>query len=420
MRGIKKVIVLYGFFILIICYKTLLEISYILSISPNYGYMGLLLDVNYSKALVSWIFTFGLSILIINFKKKPSELVIFFLFILMYLPFASIYWLKNESTIYFLFTSLVFLITIIGVKILKNIKFDAPVKNNIIFNIVCVVFTLINLIVIFVFNGIPKLSALNFNNVYNVRESFNYGIGVMQYFITWQVWVLNLFVFLVLLIKKKYFYTIIPFLIQFIIFLYTGHKAYLFLILALPIIYYFIQTKYIYIYSLIGLNILTIFTWLTDFIFNNIWLTALYTQRLIYLPAQISYQYYEFFSQNELVLLSHSVFGSLFDGPVYDDHPIEVIGKVYYEGNWPNTGYLGDAYMNFGLLGMLVFSILFVLLLVVLDSFANQSLYKFKLVSVMSILYVLYFMSGALLTSLLNGGILFFLFLLLINTEKKS
>jgi oligosaccharide repeat unit polymerase len=379
--------------------------------------MGFGLSVDYLKMFESWLLTL-IIIGLISFKKKnPSNLIFFFLLIITYIPIASIYWLKDEARIYFFSITIGFLISIFVVKFTPRIYIKNIFKDNTFFYLIVSLASFVSLTCVIIFNGIPDLSALNFNIVYEIRGDFNYGFGFMNYLLTWQVWVINIYLILHFLLNKKYKLIFIPVFIQFFIYLSTGHKTYLFLMLAIPFLFYMINKKFFYAVLLLAINSLILISWIEFNIVDTPWITSLFTNRLLFLPSQISFQYYEFFSNNELMLLTHSLF-SLFGNSGYSIHPIQIIGIVYYGGNWPNTGYFGDAYMNFGIVGIFVFSMLFGFLLVIFDSFALKNNLA-RLVKVMSVLFVMYFTSGGLLTSLLNGGILLLLLLLFIYNNRQ-
>ncbi|WP_341301629.1 O-antigen polymerase [Lysinibacillus sp. FSL H8-0500] len=401
----------------IMIYKLLIELLYIYYIYPKYEYMGFSLEINGYKMFLSWILLTLLILYIPKLKNTPSTLVVLLVILIMIIPLSSFYWLQNQSTAFFVACITSIGVTIILTKYIPSIRFEKIQLSPKYFYFVSYTFSLFVLGVIIYFNGKPSLTAVNFNNVYTVRGQFNYGFGLMPYLLNWQALVLNPLLFLLFLKNRKYSRVFVFAVLQFIIYLYTGHKSYLFLIIIAPFIMYFLKFKRITIYIIWSFILGGIISWVSYLVLSNLWPMALYVHRLLYLPAQISYQFFEYFSENGYVMLSHSVFGSLFSAPVYDKHPILIIGEIYHGNNWPNTGYLADAFMNFGYIGMLIFSIIFALLLKILDSFSYN---KGKdVITAMSILYVIYFISSALLTTLMNGGLLFLFFLLILIPEQE-
>ncbi|ALC88207.1 hypothetical protein AM499_12100 [Bacillus sp. FJAT-22090] len=129
--------------------------------------------------------------------------------------------------------------------------------------------------------------------------------------------------------------------------------------------------------------------------------------------------YYDFFSSNEKVYLSNSIFRFFIENP----YPIPIpnlIGSIYYQNydTWVNVGYLADAYMNFGFLGILLFSILLGIILKMFDTLSHEK--GIELVIVTSFIPFFGLMSGALLTKLLTGGILLAFVLLILLVEKRG
>jgi hypothetical protein len=90
-----------------------------------------------------------------------------------------------------------------------------------------------------------------------------------------------------------------------------------------------------------------------------------------------------------------------------------IIGKVYYNNanSWVNTGWVGDAYMNFGALGILLFSAGLALFIKIMDSVQIKGVKGETFSVVLGALIALLLINGAFLTSLLSHG-LFLLFLI--------
>ncbi|MFC1998992.1 hypothetical protein ACFLVR_05080 [Chloroflexota bacterium] len=145
----------------------------------------------------------------------------------------------------------------------------------------------------------------------------------------------------------------------------------------------------------------TLSYWLT----GNLWLSSLFTRRTILLPAQLSFYYYDFFSNNELVYLSHSIFRGFLEYP-YELNPAHLIAQTYF--NLPemgaNNGITADAYMNFGLAGLAIWAVLLASILKLLDACSKRVEFKIGVAAIVMPAIVL--TNSALLTSLLTHGIL--------------
>src|SRR5699024_8108593 len=102
---------------------------------------------------------------------------------------------------------------------------------------------------------------------------------------------------------------------------------------------------------------------------------------------------------------SHSFLSSIFDNP-YNIVPIELVSTNYFGKDFnPNVGIWGDAYLNFGFLGVFLFSLILGIVLILFDSISDKSI---TLLS-MSIIVIpsMSLVNSALFTSLLTHGILF-------------
>jgi hypothetical protein len=351
-------------------------------------------------------------------EKKPSTIALNTLNIIMIIPILSIYALKDESRLYVYFIALSFLLTLYLCKNIPRIKNTLNLSSNSLVYSIVAVFTFIVYGLMVYFNGIPSLELFDLSKVYTIRGTVDYGFGFMDYLVGWQAKIINVFFITMFWVKKKKKLFIASVALQIFLFLITSHKAYFFYPILLPFIMFFIKRNKFNIYSLVGLTSITWVSLLIHFLGVNKLIAAMFVNRTLFLPAQISFQYHEFFSKNGLVMLSHSIFGFLFKQPIYEIHPIRVIGINYYTNNWPNTGYLADAFMNFGYLGMIIFSIIFAFILKLIDSL-SYSPGKRLITSGMMVFFMISFTNGALLTNLLNGGVLFFILFLLLFKDNS-
>ena len=90
-----------------------------------------------------------------------------------------------------------------------------------------------------------------------------------------------------------------------------------------------------------------------------------FIRRALYLPAQISYLYFYYFSYNAYNLLAkytHIIFN------IYTKSAPYIIGSKYFlPTTHANSGIVPDSYANFGLLGVIIYSILFLVIAYLID-----------------------------------------------------
>jgi hypothetical protein len=91
--------------------------------------------------------------------------------------------------------------------------------------------------------------------------------------------------------------------------------------------------------------------------------------RVFATPGHVGWYYYDYFSTHSLYRLSHSFLSWL--GPsAYDVDPPQLIGAVYFHhtGTDANANLWSDAFANFGFAGMIVFTVICGISLLVADA----------------------------------------------------
>lgn len=403
--------------ILFLVYKAILEFSYISYVHPTHGYEGFTLDLNIMKMLESYVAALIIILFLPLAERKPSSLAVKILYIIMITPILSIYYLKSESRIYFYGVVLSFIVTIIFIKFKtinfkKNINFDKLVKYGLFANT-----TIVYLGMIY-FNGVPNLKLLDLTQVYIIRATINYGFDFMKYLVAWQGVIINPYLIIYNLERKNIKATATVVILQVVLYLITGNRAFFLYPIVIIALFYFLKKKSIIVSFTKSIIIGLIFSLIAFHSGVTRWLASLFIYRALFLPAQISFQYYEYFSKSEFVKLSHSIFRMFFNTPIYDNNPVLIIGEVFYKGNHPNTGYLGDAYMNFGILGMFIFSILLGMILKLLDEFSNGDS-KRVITKAFIIVLMISLSNIGLLTVLMNGGMGLYLLIMFFTLDKK-
>ena len=142
-------------------------------------------------------------------------------------------------------------------------------------------------------------------------------------------------------------------------------------------------------------------------------------RRTFFVPAQVAFYYYDFFSANPNTHLSQSSIGLLLgtQNPYKNENIPKMLGNKYIgTGVNMNTGYIGDAFMNFGFVGVILFSIILGFILVLLDSITNHVKWTISISIVIIPIFTL--VNGALFTALGTKGLLLSIIILfLFNTR---
>lgn len=215
--------------------------------------------------------------------------------------------------------------------------------------------------------------------------------------------------------KRRYVVSAICAIMMLYLFLIIPHKATFFtlviMLVFMPFRNYLHKISY---FAFLLLLVLVVARFVTENM-DKAMLESMLVRRVFFVPAMLNDLYFDFFSGKPLYL-SHSIFGSFIDYP-YDVNPSLVIGQKYFGEASANTGVVGDAFMNFGYIGIVVFLLLFALLVKLINKFSLQPMY-FGLIFII----IVYFQNFALLTMLFTHGlgIMILLIIFLLNSNRNA
>lgn len=407
----------------LVIYRVSLDIAFLTFLDTEFYYSGFRLNFSFINYSLSWILLLYLFIFIPKQSDKISNTTLQLLFLMMYVPFSSFFGMTKNSLEWFLIFSLFWLIVVYLLNLKFSFKIIKPPKKSTQKN---VFFTLLFfVIIVFVILFYKVDFKLNFDiyAVYDIRaEKLTESIPLAGYFVTWtaKVFLPFLLVYSILKIKPRLnFQTIFILVLFFIIFSITGHKSYLFAVPMLIGSILLLRTSNFYLTTLTVLSSLTILGVSFYMAFGSVDILTLLVRRTLFIPAQISFYYHDFFQDNH-VYLSNGIMSPFFNYP-FDAEPPFLIGEHYFSKPEmsANNGIISDGYMNFGIIGVIIYSIILVIILKLLDSLTlNKNKY---------ILWPLIFLGvkslidGALLTSLWTHGFFLAIFLcFLYPLENKT
>lgn len=403
-------------FILIIAIKISLEYSYITFVFPLFNYEGFYLDISIIKAIESYVFLTLILVIILTYldwRNIPSRIGVYIILIMLYIPLSSLFWLQNQPRTFF------YTITISLIIIILIISFS-PRTNNIALKEgpQLILFTLgtISIVVygMLLFNG--GIERINFNILdgYAYREAFNESSNwMLDYLLTWQAYVVNLVILAFALYNNKRLLSIFIVIMQIFLFSMANFKSFLFAPFLLIGFHFLNKTKFknnLLLTFSIGTFLLIIMSNVITKVTENILIESIFVRRLFFVPSKLHYVYYSFFEDLEKYKLSHSIFGFIIDNK-YSISPVALLARDYYGREFsPNVGFFGDAYVNFGLMGIIFFSIIYAFLLKLIDSltFSIPS----NLTIAILVIPLMALVNSAFLTSLLTHGILFAILIL--------
>jgi len=407
-------------FTFLLLYKLTLDFLYIKFVHKFFNYMGFILDFNIYKYVTSFLWLFIIFLVVPKDNKKPSSIFLQLHFIIMIIPMLTTYALANESDIFLALCCSLFIMQCLILRIFPSIKL-AKIRNS-----YHIIYVLIITITGFVYismiraNGIPTLEVFNLYKVYGVRAIVKYPF-LMSYLVPWQGKIINPFLISISYINKNKKLLVISILMQIFLYLIVAHKTFLFIPAAIIIIIRILEKSYLFSSASLLALLGTIIAFLSNKIWGNIMFPSLTIRRFLFVPSQLKFYYYDFFSRNEFLFFSEGLIGKIFRiSSPYKIRAANMIGDIYCGSieTAANTGYLADAYANMGVLGMLILSILFSIILILINSVSKNI--KNELVVGISIFSILALNDSALLTTLFTGGLLFLLLLLYLYSNNEQ
>lgn len=389
-------------------YKILLDILYIYCVSPTYSYMGLTLDINFVKIIASNFFLLLISLFISKSNQKVSHMIIQLHFIIMIIPILSLYPLANLSTRFMLMIIICFLLQIALIKLLPQVKIKKIKHGKYILYPLIGILSLVTFTYLLITQPI-NIKALSFSDIYSIRAEQSINHNIMKYLIVWQYRIINPFIIVICYLKKRYVRMVAIIFLQLILYLMYPHKEVVLAIGLLLIVLFALERKFnfnkifILVFSLLNLLGAALYS-LIDYLM----LFAIFPVRMLNLPAKIKFEHYDFFSVNDKLFYSEGMIGKLLGL----DYPYSVASGVLINprGGNSNTGYIAYAYDNSGFIGMILMSIVFVIVIKIIDSISvgeNKGIIFSLFVYPMIILN-----DGDLLTMLLTGGVLLLIFII--------
>lgn len=261
--------------------------------------------------------------------------------------------------------------TIVVAGVLPEVQLPRPSERLRALMVIAAVFlTLYVLASLLRSGGLARLS-FDLSAVYEVREEYVERAGpLIGYLVPWQGYVLNPALMLIAVRRRSLLLGLVGLALQMALFGMTGYRAFL-LNPVLLLIFYFVGWRRLLtslalggMLAVVGVALVA-YAWLDEAA-----IPALLVDRVIVVPAEIHYWYYDFFGVHGQapLQLSQSILAAV-SSSYYRDPIAEVIGWAYTGHNESdNVGLFGDAFANFGFAGCAVYALLFALVLKILDA----------------------------------------------------
>ena len=363
--------------ILAFALKASLDYTYLVVISKFFANTGFIISFSLSKFIESYMLL-GISTMILFlffFKNKnPSRLVVLIHFTFVIIPILSLSGINASVLIpsFVYLTIFSFLVLILVTNNFPKIKLPKPsVKLLYILLAITAIITVYVYGYLIISGGLERLN-FNFYKVYEVRQQLNLSrIPLMGYFLPWQGYIINMAVLIYALHKRYYFVVFLVIAAQILLFGMTNFKAFLLAPILVAGLAILPKKSNLLIYFTMAAFGVVFIAYLLFLMTEEIMIPSVFIRRLFFEPARIHFWYYDFFSKNPHIWLSNSIFSFIFEYPY--DRPVTRVVSWAYMGRdaGANVGYLGDAYANFGLAGMVAFSAILGAFLRILDGVAS-------------------------------------------------
>lgn len=420
---LRKTHTLVWLFLGMLVYKFSMDLGY-LYLTKVFDYT---LDFNTLKYVLGLLWCVVLFLAIRHMEHRVSSFFLYFVFLFQIVPVTSVYALKDESSAYYHILCLSFLLCellvgYIGERPLLRRTF--PVSRTMTLSYTAAALLLIVYVV--VKNGAPHLSLLNIYTVYEYRRSGAFQSSkYMHYMLEWTTKVFLPFGIAWVLANKRYPAAGLTMGALLLLYLYTGHKTFLFAIPFILVGALWARRKNcyqeIFLLGCGGFSILTLLAYFTEP--GSMWYSifSLFGRRVLILSAQNKFLYYDYFSSHPKMGLAGILPTWIINipNPYAGVNYTHVISEVYYgkPDMGSNTGFFAEGYMRFGHIGTVLLLLLFALLLKQIDRFQERAGYQ---LAIGLFLYPIFGLSDThLLDSLLLGPWMFLAALLLFYIPRR-
>lgn len=402
-------------------YKIVLDIGFATFCCGVYSYVSTFyIDISVLKMIESWGLYFVLISLTKRNKKTVSAYYMLLQLVLMIAPMLTIYGLSNRPRIFLYSVCCAHCMQCILLEHMPNFKITYFKDGKRVIHISCMFFSIVTIAMILKKYGFPGFEALDNSRVYEIRAK-NAMFFPLSYFVPWLISVIIPFILVYALEKKKYVHITGVFFLILFVYLTFAHKSYFFSIFLVLAVYYFLKKGWFVKGVCMGIPLGVAGSLLIYSMNKNLLIVpSLIVRRVLIVPADIKFAYYEFFSEIPKLYFSEGIIGRLFglEYP-YQESSARMIGNYMGDGSSANGGYFADAYANMGILGIFIMGFILILLLKMIDSVSkSECMVRLNFCIIVFLLYRLN--DGALLTTLLTGGMMFAILFFIISNERKS
>ncbi|KAA5419289.1 hypothetical protein NXV78_20660 [Bacteroides cellulosilyticus] len=390
------------FVIFILIYRMLLDILYVQTIAPFWGYYGFINDPSHLCKILSWIILAAFIVIVFPYLKSDEEfssdiaLIIFFLKIV---PFTSFIACKQQPIDFILCEVLYLFLIYLFLKTIHVPKLSNKFKSTTLTNLIVAVL-IVTVFFISAYYANFRLS-FNFIDVYEIRfEARDYDMPTILKYLRGASSNILPVALAYALSRKKYAFSILLVFVIFLSFSTNGMKSTLFkmiICIFLFLLYKVDFKKYLGI-AFLSLAVLSLLEWIA--LGTNV-LSTVIVRRVLMIPQVLDSFYYDFTLNN----------GPLYYGGYHGEDVSFAIGAQYWSNGEirANNGFFSDFYINIGFIGCIIYPLLYVIFFKYCEAAFGKS--NRQIVMFVAIIVIYTLMGSSFTTSLLTHG----LFLLLVT-----
>jgi hypothetical protein len=407
-------------FLLILFYKLSLDLVYLKTIGPFYDYVGMVLDFSMYKYIFSTILVLIAIPAIVKCYENGSisSTTILLLNLMYFIPGATLFAFAGLPDRYFLFFGLYWFLLFFW-----NFAISAPSIRGMNDTSRRLLFWMTMVSIILLSLGITALYGqfrlqINLADVYQLRfaqREMNLPtfVSYFQPIAATLVPLMMVYCF----VNKKYLWGAGLLAIQLLSFGFGGNKSTLFYA-GVGLLAYFFYSQRRIVWLPAGFIALNLMALAELSLMHFSYLSAYIQNRVLFIPNLLSWQYFNFFEKNELLLLRDSILRRIGLESPYPLQTPFLIGDLYYKDPSmnANNGLCGDAYSNFGWAGLLFYPFAIAVILKLFDSLSFH-LDK-RIVLTAAVIFTIGLTNISFFSLLLTNGLIFALLLLFILPKK--
>ena len=354
-----------------LAYRLALDLIYVVFVSQFYAYAGFDLKFTFIKYFESMAILLFVILGLPKTSEKASDLLIVFYVTAALVPLLVLYAMTDGSR-YVLYLSAFATMVIMAIPRSKNVSLPPLVTSNSISQVM-----LLGLVattsIWMIYSGGTVFMNFDLKRVYEFRHQSNEIIsnGLMGYLVSWTTKVFGAVLMAIFLSSKKYLAALAIVALYIFWFAVTNVKSVLFYPVVIAAVWVWCRySRDLLLIPMCALTVVLVSLCAVLF-FDDLQIASWFIRRTLFVPAQLTFVYVEFFSSNEKIFWANSLTSTFMDYP-YELKPAQVIGDYMRSKGHANTYFIGSGFMHAGPLGVVAYGVIVGALLWLADCIAKN------------------------------------------------